>query len=345
MKRYFRITLTLFIFSWLNALTFLLLGIIMGNTAYSEIFSLIYPLQYVGLIIAAFLSEGSNVRANKEKNSDCVLTGMFLGLTIGIIVFGIIIAFVDKFIMFMNMDAEIYKTFTIMAIGQLFFTFVNGLVTEKLYFENKDKIANTLSIVYILINMASVLISALCTKDQWLILSINLTALFVYCFFVFIFNLKKFKFNFSFVSNLKYSSNTIIDAVLMLVIYLFGYSVVFSFGAEYIITINLVNMITDPIWDGFEAVGKIAKIELSQGTYNYKKAIAGSSAITAMYYVVALTLFFSLANVFGATISIGLIYIAFQLTDLTLDLFRINNRAFLQLEYSPLIVGDRKSVV
>ena len=133
MKRYFSMSLTFFAFSALNAVTYLLLGIIMGNTAFAEIFSITYPLQFVVAILLSFFASASNVRANKENNKSCVESGMLLGLFAGIVVFSLVAVFVDGYVQFMNMSPEVYRTFTLMSIGQLFFTFVNNLITEKLY--------------------------------------------------------------------------------------------------------------------------------------------------------------------------------------------------------------------
>ncbi len=71
MKRYFTMSLTLFLFSILNALTFLLLGILTGNTAYSEIYSITYPIQFVVAIFQSFFASASNIRANKEGKKLC----------------------------------------------------------------------------------------------------------------------------------------------------------------------------------------------------------------------------------------------------------------------------------
>ena len=99
MKRYFTLSLTLFVYSALNVLTYLFLGLITGNPEFSGIFSITYPLQ----------------------------------LIFGIIIFSLVAIFVDNYISFMNMDAGIYRNFTLMAIGQLFLGFVCNIVTEKLY--------------------------------------------------------------------------------------------------------------------------------------------------------------------------------------------------------------------
>ena len=70
----------------------------------------------------------------------------------------------NNYISFMNMDAGIYRNFTLMAIGQLFLGFVCNIVTEKLYFENKDKYANLCSLGFIILNLLTVVITSLIKK-------------------------------------------------------------------------------------------------------------------------------------------------------------------------------------
>ena len=313
MKRYFSISLTLFAFSALNAITYILLGIVMGNTQFSEVFSITYPLQFVVAILISFFASASNVRANKENDRNCVESGMLLGVIVGIIILGLVAFFVNEYLAFMNVSSEIYRTFTLMAIGQLFFTFVNNLTTEKLYFKDEDKKANLCNLGFIILNLLSVVITALITKNQLIICLTNLGCLFVYSCVWFVLTFKKFKFNFNPIKNLKYESVTLVSNLFMLIVYLFGYSTAFSFGSEFIVTLNFVNLITDPQWDAVEAINKIAKIEISNSNYNYKKALIKSTVITLFYIATSIILFFSLFKVYNAVLYIGLIYIAIQL--------------------------------
>lgn len=335
MKRYFSISLSLFLFSALNALTYLLLGIIYNNLAFSEIFSLTYPLQFVVAILLSFFASSSNIRANKENNKDCVFSGMILGLIAAFIIFAIIAIFIDKYILFMNMDPEIYRTFTLMAIGQLFFSFVANLIAEKLYYEDNDKKANLCNVGFIILNLITVSVTTLITKNQIIIMSVNLLSLFIYCLIWFTFNIKKFQFNFSIKKNFKFESMYIISNILMLIIYLFGYRTAFGFGSEYVIALNFVNLITDPQWDALESISKIAKIEISQSKYNYKKAIKFSSIITTFFIGSSIILFFALFNTYNVVLKIGLIYLGIQAIDMILNIFKANLQSFLQLEYSP----------
>lgn len=337
MKRYFSISITLFAFSALNALTYLLLGIIYGDTAFAEIFSITYPLQYVASILLYFFVSASNIRANKEGNKNCVQTGLFLGLVSATIIFVIVAVFVDKYILFMNMEPDIYRNFTLMAIGQLFFTFVINVIAEKLYFENKDRKANLCNLGFVLLNLITVVITVLITKNQLIILLVNLSSLCLYCAILLGFTFKKFKFTFNLKKNFKFASLDVINSLIMFMIYLIGYRRAFAFGAEFIAALNLVNLITDPLWDALVAINKIAKIDISQANYNYRRALRNSGIITACYGGFGIILFFSLFQVYHVVLAIGLIRLGFQIADMILEVFLSNLREYLQLEFSAKI--------
>ncbi len=336
MKRYFSISLTGFIFSILNVASFILLGVITKNTAYSEIFSLTYPLQFVVPILLCFFCSASCIRANKENNKNCIDTGIILGLIAGVIIFGFIEIFVDRFILFMNMSPEIYHNFTIMAIGQIFFTFVICMLTDKMYFLGFDRKANLCKLGFIVLNLLTIVVSALATSEQIVIVLVNLISLFVYCAVLFGLTIKKFKFDFNILTNIKYESADIVSQILMLIIYLFGFSRAFSFGAEYVVAINFVNLVTDPQWDALGSVSTIAKIDISKNQYNFRRALKYSSIITVFYMATSLILFFALFKTYQVALLLGLIFIAFQFFDMLVLSFVYNNiKVFIQLQYSP----------
>lgn len=335
MKRYFTISLTTFAFSILNVLTFFLLGIITGNTALSGIFSITYPLQFVASVLLAFFASASNIQGNKETNKNCVYTGIILGIIFGAVVFAIVAIFIDQYLVFMNIDPSVYRIFTLMAVGQLFLSHINNIISEKLYFENKDNLGNVCNLGFIILNVASVSISALITKNELAILLANLICLVIYVCVWLGFNIKKFKFDFSIVKNFKYESVNIVGGIFMLLIYLFGFKIAFGFGEEYYIAISLVTLISDPLFDATSIIGKIAKIDISQSCYNYKKALKYSSIINACYCALGIILFFALFKFYNVRLEIGLIYLSIQIADILQSSLNINLQTFMQLEYSP----------
>ena len=273
------------------------------------------------------------VQTKREKN--CVDTGIILGLIFSTITFTLLAVFVDDYITFMNMSPEIYRNFTLMSFGELFLSFVLSMLTEKMYSKDKDKQANLCTIGFIALNFATVVLTALITKNQLIIVLVNFVSLFVYVLVWFCLTVKKFKFDFNIIQNFKYESLYTLGNVLMLVTYLFGYSSVFSFGGEYVVALNFVNLITDPQWDALEAMDKIAKIDISNSENNYKKALKNSAVISSTYCLSSIVLFFALFKTYKVVLTIGLIYLAIQIADMLLEVFLSNLQPFLQIEYSP----------
>lgn len=334
MKRYFSISITYFLFSILNVMTFFVLGLITKNTALSQIFSLTYPLQFVVAILTSIFGTASCIRANKEDNKNCVDTGIILGLIFGLVVFGIVGGLVKQYITFMNMSPEVLGKFTIMSIGQLFFTLVINLVTGKLYFANKDRMANLCNIGFILLNFITVTIAAFATSNELVIVLVNLCCLFVYCSVWLGLTIKKFKFDFNILKNLRFDSADLAGSVLMFVIYFVGYSNAFSFGEQYVTALNFVNMFTDPQWDALGAINTIAKVDISQSSYNYKKALKNSAVITMAYMLSSAICFFAFYKLFNVVLTIGLIYLAVQFVDMLMNMPYANLKTFIQLEHS-----------
>ncbi len=337
MKRYFNMTITFFFFSLLNALTFLMLGIILHDTSFSQIFSITYPLQFVLSILLSFFISSSNIRANKENNENCVQSGLVLGTIFAVLIFGIVAIFVDDYVGFMNMDVSHFRIFALMSIGQLFFSFVINSVAEAMYFKNQDKKANICNSCFIVLNFASVVITALITSNQLVILIVNLISLLIYVSVWFCLVIQKFKFDFDIVKNFKFESLYILGDIFMLLIYLFGFSRAFSYGQEYVAALNFVNLITDPQWDALGGINKIAKIEISQNCYNYRKALKHSAIVTLFYISTSTVLFFSLFKVYHVILWIGAIYLGIQVVDMLLNTIKANIQTYLQLEFSATI--------
>ncbi len=221
-------------------------------------------------------------------------------------------------------------------MGQIFFSFVIPMLTEKMYFKDKNLKANLCKVGFIVLSLLTVVITALITKNQIIIVLVNLISLFVYCAVWFGYTIKKFKFDFTILKNFKYESSDILSQTLMFIIYLIGYRRAFSFGAEYVVALNFVNLVIDPQWDALGEIKTIAKIDISNSEYNYRKALKNSCIVNMFYMGTSLILFFSLFKAYHVVLTLCLIYLAFQFFDMFVLSFVYSNlKAFMQLEFSP----------
>ena len=151
MRRLFRVSFDILMTSIVPILSWFLLGIILDNHLVN-VFSLTYPLQcLMGMIIGIF-GVGANISIYRDENKHAADNGIFYGTIFSILIFGFIIFNSSKYIKFMNMDSEIYNTFCIYSMFQIFCHTVLQLIVTKLYYKEENKKANKISIVFNSIN-------------------------------------------------------------------------------------------------------------------------------------------------------------------------------------------------
>ena len=165
MKRLLRISLNTAIFSLIPILSWFALGIIVDKNL-TNVFTLTYPIQFIWAMMKSIFGTGANISKEKDKNENAVLSGMTLGIIVGFFVFGFIVLNVESYIKFMNLDVQIYKEFAIYSIIQLYIQLVFSFVLEKLYFENKEKLANKYCLTLNILNFVVLVISALIFKNK-----------------------------------------------------------------------------------------------------------------------------------------------------------------------------------
>lgn len=151
MKRLLRISFDTFITSVTPIISWFLLGILVDKNLIN-IFSLMYPIQFIIRSIQSVFGTGANVNAYKDNNKNSVFSGFLIGTIIGLIVLGFIGLNIDNYILFMNMNIKIYKVFAIYALVQAFWQLMLNLILVKLYYEDNNKIANKYSFTFNLIN-------------------------------------------------------------------------------------------------------------------------------------------------------------------------------------------------
>ena len=96
-----------------------------------NIFTLTYPLQFIYYIFRSVFSTGANISKEKDKNKDAVMSGLVIGSIISLITFLLILINIDGYINFMNMDVNIYKTFTIYSVIEIFISLEFAFILNK----------------------------------------------------------------------------------------------------------------------------------------------------------------------------------------------------------------------
>ena len=268
MKRLLRIAVNSAVFSFIPILSWFCLGLLVDKNL-ANVFTLTYPLQFIWAVLKSIFGIGANISKEKDKDENAVLSGMTLGIILGFIIFGLFALNLRKYIEFMNMDYEIYKEFALYSVIQLYIQLIFSFVLEKLYFEKNEKKANKYCIQLNLLNFIVLILSATFIKNKVSIIIITLSSILIYTLVVIAKQYKKFKLNIHIIKYIKYESVEISNNILFFLIFLFGLSNALKFDEKYIIALNFVALITDTQWDSFEAISTVAKIDISQGRFNY----------------------------------------------------------------------------
>ena len=341
MKRLLRISFDSAIFSLIPVLSWFALGIIVDKNL-TNVFTLTYPIQFLWYVLKSIFGTGANISKEKDKNENAVLSGMTLGIIVGFFVFGFLAINIESYIKFMNMDVAIYKEFALYSIIQLYIQLVFAFVLEKLYFENKEKLANKYCFTLNILNFAVLVISALIFKEKMNIVITTLLAIFIYVMLVTIKSYKKFKFSINLLNCIKYDSVEMFNNIAFFLIFLFGLSNALEYGAKYAIALNFVALITDTQWDALASISTVAKIDICQNKFNYKEHRRNAYKLLAILFVSVIIMFICLFEFYELDLKITMIYLLFEVMNFIIyPIYRIKT-CYLQLEWSAFKTTSNK---
>lgn len=333
MKRLLRISFDLSLLSFIPIILWFLLGIIVDKNLIN-IFTLTYPLQFIYYIFRSIFSTGANISKEKDKNKDAVMSGLVIGSIISLITFLLILINIDGYINFMNMDVNIYKTFTIYSVIEIFISLEFAFILNKLYYEGQNKLSNKYSIMFNLLNLVLLVGTSLITKNQSVIVITTLIPLSLFTLYIIIKNSDKFKLRLNIFKCIKYDSVELFNNIGFLLIFLFGLSNAINFGEKYTLALTFVALITDTQWDTTEAIVTAATIDISKNNFNYKEHRRNAYKLLGILFLTSLIMFSLLYRFYDLDFKITMIYFAFEIVNfLIYPIYRIKT-CYLQLEWS-----------
>ena len=341
MRRLLRISFNSAIFSLIPILSWFMLGLLVDKNLIN-VFTLTYPLQFIWALMKSIFATGANISKEKDKNNNAVLSGMTIGMIVGFIIFGIFAINVRKYIEFMNMDYEVYKEFALYSICQLYIQLVFSFVLEKLYFEDKEKLANKYCMQLNLLNFIILILSAIILKNKMQIVVVTLITILIYTAYVTIKQYKRFKFEISIINCLKYASVEICNNILFFLIFLFGLSNALQFGEKYILALNFVALITDTQWDSFESIKTVAKIDISKGKFNYKNHKMNAYKLLGIILTTVFIMLVTSLKYYDLDFKITAIYLSFELINFIIYPIYTIKTSYLQLERYEIKVTSNK---
>lgn len=333
MKRLLRISFDLSLLSFVPIILWFLLGIIVDKNLIN-IFTFTYPLQFIYYIFRSVFSTGTNISKEKDKNKDAVMSGLVIGSIVSLITFLLILLNIDGYINFMNMDVNIYKTFAIYSVIEIFISLEFSFILNKLYYEGQNKLANKYSIIFNLLNFVLLVGTSLITKNQTVIVTTTLIPLFLFTLYIIIKNSDRFKLKLNIFKCIKYDSVELFNNIGFLLIFLFGLSNAINFGEKYTLALTFVALITDTQWDTADAIVTNATIDISKNNFNYKEHRRNAYRLLSILFLTSLIMFILLYRFYDLDFKITMIYFTFEIVNfLIYPIYRIKT-CYLQLEWS-----------
>ena len=343
MKRLLRISFDLSLLSFIPIILWFLIGIIVDKNLIN-IFTLTYPLQFIYYIFRSVFSTGANISKEKDKNKDAVMSGLVIGSIISLITFLLILINIDGYINFMNMDVNIYKTFTIYSVIEIFISLEFAFILDKLYYESKNELANKYSIIFNLLNFVLLVGTSLITKNQSVIVITTLIPLFLFTLYIIIKNSDKFKLKLNIFKCIKYDSVELFNNIGFLLIFLFGLSNAINFGEKYTLALTFIALITDTQWDTTDAIVTAATIDISKNNFNYKEHKRNAYKLLGILFLSSLIMFILLYRFYDLDFKITMIYFSFEIVNfLIYPIYRIKT-CYLQLEWSSFKTTGNKII-
>lgn len=343
MNRLLRISFDTLLTSVTPIVGWFLLGILIDKNLIN-IFSLIYPMQFVVSSIYSVFGTGANISAIRDKNKESIFSGIVIGSIIGILILGTVALNIDKYISFMNMDVQIYKTFAIYAIIQLFLQLCLNLFLCKLYYENNNKRANKYSFGFNLINFSTLIVMSIITKRQIIIASISVIITSIFLIIMMFRTVKRTKFKINLINCIKYDSVYLFAEISMFIIYLFGFKNSFNFGEKYILATSFATLITDTQWDVSHAIKTVAQIDITKKDFSYKEHIKNSRKLTYLLIISTLIMGIALYPSYKVDIQATLIIIGIEVLSLYMYPIYVTKLIYIQLEYSAIKATINKQI-
>ncbi len=333
MKRLLKISFDQLLLSLTPILSWFCLSLLV-NKDLINVFSLVYPVQYCYHIIRSPFSTGANISKIRNRNKHAVMSGMFIGIILTLLVFGFIALHIDDYINFMHMNVTIYHDFTLYAVLILGLQTIFSFVLDKLYYEGQNSRANRYSFGFNFLSFMSLIGTALLTKNPAQIITISLVIMTTYTLIVLCRNLQRFRFHLNLLHCIKYDSVDLSSSIIYLLIYLFGLSSSFEYGADFTLALTFVTLITDTQWDTLKAIDVTSKIDLSHRDFNFVQHIKNAYKLLALLFLSTTLMWFGLYHLYNLDLTLTLVYLSFEILSFLISPYFYLRMNFLQLEYS-----------
>lgn len=343
MNRLLRISFDTLLTSVTPILGWFLLGILVDKNLIN-IFSLVYPMQFIISSIYSICGTGANISAVRDRNENSTFSGLVIGSIVGFLILGAVCLNIDSYISFMNMDIEIYRIIALYAIGQMFLQLLLNLSLCKMYYDGKNENANKYCFLFNLINFLTLVGMSIITKNQIVIAAFSIICISIFVVFMMIKTVRVTKFNIDLLACIKYDSSYLFAEISMFIIYLFGFKNAFNYGDKYVLAISFATLITDTQWDIGGAIKTVAQIDIAKKEFSYKEHMKNSMKLTYMLIASSGIMGLILYPFYNADLTVVLIVAGMELACMYKYPIYITKLQFIQLECSALKATVSKQI-
>lgn len=334
MKRLLRISLDTLLISTMPIIMWILLGIILDKNI-TNVFTLTYPIQFAITLLLSIFAIGPNVNATKNNKQYLIDSNIILGTIISFIITSFLCINVENYIKFMSMDVETYKVFCLYSFILMYLQLILQFVCQKLYYLEKNKESNKLTIIFNIVNIISIIGIAYITKNQIVSVVFTIVVDVLMILFILLKNVKTFTFKFEILKNMKYVSNDIFDRLGMFLIYFIGWKNTLEFGEIYLVAINFETLVADAQWDMSYSISTAATIDSSKDQLNYKESLKNAHKLVGLLTTSTLIMGSVLYFYYKPVLWIVAIFVGVQIFDMYLDPRIWIKQQYCQINYSP----------
>lgn len=316
-----------------------------------NVFAITYPLQFIYAFLLSVFSTGANICYYKDHNKQAPINGMIIGTIVSFVIFFGFVLNIETYLSFMNVDIDLYKTFSIYAIVMLFYYFILGTSLNYLYFSGRNKQANTFSVSFNSISVITIMISVFLFENSTHIVIFNLVVLGVVSVLLFMITIKDmlkecspYSRKLSILHCIQYDAVDIFSNFAFFLTYLFGSSNGFSYGSEYVTTLTFCSLITDTQWDVFGAIKTVAKIDIVKENFNYNEHLKHAYYLLGILLSSSAIMFILLHHYYELNYSFIIICFGLELMNfLNYPLYAIKTY-IVQLKHSTKIITINKII-
>ncbi|MEG1837637.1 MAG: hypothetical protein RR203_07820 [Synergistaceae bacterium] len=282
MKRLLNLGFTQGVSSCLPIFMWFAIGIVYGNSSYSNMFVITYAFQFMEDFFQSVLVKGCLLYENKHgiKDRNYTWSAIFTSSVILFAVFLVFILNADSFFRYMKLDGSVYYPFFVFSLLQLFLVLPLCGIVSVLQFDGKEEEGFRITLRYYLIQLLGIVLPGLFIENKIICIAIALLLSAGYVVLLCCKYVKMTAYRPNIFIGCKYQMNSILGNISMFILYFFGMGSVYGDSVLIIGTYNLMLLCTDTQWDMLRTAIEVdTSLEVCKGNFEERKRVLFRNAV------------------------------------------------------------------